>query len=937
MAKGRERQNPEFDPTRIVRPTAAPVELYFRPMLRGPEPSQLMQVAEALGGISPTLNRLASDAAAAGIAAEKNAGTWQADTEADPEVLRRKATEAIEKSGGLAPWRFQSYLEAYGQREVRDKYRKALYENIDDLSNPYNADGTVRPPEYISQRMGELYDKVGLPKDSYYINKGAAVARAEADNAFYDRLMNARRQKVLQSSADTLADGLAFSLETRPDVAAEFGPNGLVKMQLDSYYQQGGQDGNDILAKTVIKVSRGLAAAGRMEEAKKILDTVLDPPSGGVAIAKRFRADVQEEYDIIERKEREEEFREAQTRETRKSLARSSAQDSILNTLVDLQAKSATPYISMTAAERVDLAKRALAGIEAPEDIKAQILGNLADWTRVQIDAMNSPAQPNARAESMVLEAAYQNSIKMPQAEFEAYLTGLLDKGLLTFQQAQAFRTSNKSFNGLPQMDRENSSIRMQPLKTWTGMVEAQIALDGRSELQAIGARAEVEVMDAWLSAVSSQEFKTKHPDEVSASFARGRELDRIVSEKVAALRSEHSDKLKQYNLSESFDSAIKPAVAQEAGQLTETILTELAIDEGYDRASLSRRFGAIFVDRARAAWYEIRSEPGQPAMSMEQRRTKFYSMLPDIADTLNLDLRERPDTLGLPQNLLNIVRSATAPDQGVVASAIAASAPAGIVASPADISRGLTASGTGAIRPAPTVLAPGPADAYFKSEAALFDKGTAASRAYQNLLRAAAGGPPSPDAVSAHNAAKRDLSKTAADMISEMSSTTPSQRFNTGMLDYYQQTHGVKSEFAANKPLFKFSPSGVLIARRTYNERDSLRAGETVENGMVYSLTPAATAKYWTAKAIIGYTAEEIKSGRTTEGITIGKAEQDANEFLYFQSTDELQAAVDEYNSSKGRSGYIAEYGLKMSGMTYADFRERQLFLLNLRKPFGR
>lgn len=901
MAKGNERQNPEFDPTRIVRPTAAPVDLYFRPMLRGPEPSQLMQVAEALGGISPTLNRLASDAAAAGIAAEKNAGTWQAETEKNPEVLRRKATEAIEKAGGLAPWRFQSYLEAYGQREVRDKYRKALYENIDDLSNPYNADGTLRSVDYISQKMQEMYEKVGLPTDSYYIQKGAAAARAEADNSFYDRLMNARRQKVIQSNSETLADGLAFTLETKPDLAAEFADGGLVKMQLDLYYQQGGQDGNEILAKTVISTANGLASQGNYDRAKKLLDLVLDPPKGGAAIGRRFRASVQESLDVIERKERDEEFQDAQRRESRKDIARTSARESLLNTLVDRQTKAPNNYISMTAAERTELVKQVLSGVEAPEDIKTAISGDLTDWVRVQTDAMNRPPAADERAQNMVLETIYQDSISLSPKELDDRVTGLMEKGLITFPQAMAMRERNKQYHSLSPFDREASSLRLAPLRNWTGLLPEQIASDGRVEIAGIAARAEVEVMDAFLSHVNSPEFKAKNPNEATAASARNEVLDRLVSERVSKLRTEHAGKLEQYNLTKSFDATVGQQYSAEADAFIPVALSSLGMqpDGGVEYTSLASRASQILLDRIRSEWGSIAAESGAAPMTLEQRRRELYRRIPDIKDRFYLELRNNPDSLGIPSQLSNIIKANTRPP--------AAGTTVGGVEGKAGALQPVS-QGVGEFKSEGILARGAEYNAIFPSENDLVSTASETSR-LANEARAV------PEMRAKHDESKARLGQLAEKIIQEMR-TTSVRDINFGNVPKtLQRAPGALPDL----PLYEIRPDGVYVLSGLDGSR---------------SPSPLMTRRYWAAKALTGYTQDEILGATTTEGVKIPKQNLDATEYLYFKSAQEFADAVDAFTKSAGKSGIIADRYLPLTGMTFEEFRSAQFNLIGTRKP---
>ena len=95
-------------------------------------------------------------------------------------------------------------------------------------------------------------------------------------------------------------------------------------------------------------------------------------------------------------------------------------------------------------------------------------------------------------------------------------------------------------------------------------------------------------------------------------------------------------------------------------------------------------------------------------------------------------------------------------------------------------------------------------------------------------------------------------------------------------------------------------------------------------------------TNRYWGAKSLIGYSPEELKSGKTSEGVDITRNERDASQYLYFQSAADFQKALDEYAASTGKKGLIAESYLELSGMTFEEFRKAQLNLIGLRKPLG-
>jgi hypothetical protein len=907
-----QRQTPQFDPTRIVQPTATPIDTYFRPMLRQPEPSSLMQVAEALGGISPQLGRLASDAMAANIAAQKEYGEYEASTEKDPEVLRRKATEAIENSGGIAPWRYQAFLEAYGQRMVRDKYRNALWNNLDDLSNPYNSDGTVRAPTYIAEQMSKMYQDAGIPENSYFINKGAAAARAEADNSFYDRLMAARRQKVLEKSEEVLRDGLQFSIETAHDISSVFGPKGAIKALTDEYYRQGGQDGDKIMVDTVIATARGAAAEGNYDRALRLLRYPLDEKVGERTLGNRYRPELQQVYDQLYERSREAELNEARDTEALKGTALLAGQDRVLAVLLEERRKG--QVINLDETQVVETVDRELSGVNMKDDISAAVRARLIDWTRNKIEHLNNKTKREERSDTSALNEVFKQARVLPRKEFENRLGYLLDNDIIDMASYERLRTVNQSMNGLQEVDRQRmmAGIRTIDGFAWTGMTEQQIAADGRAELSAIGDRASIEVMDAFFAEINGQAFRQKYPDEIERSMANSQVLDRLIREKQSQLRANYQTRLAQYDLTTSFDTVVGPKYEAEMDNFMPIVFGSIEgvqLDD-VTKARVTPYLSVALLDRYRDAWGSIASSPGEPPMTMEQRKREFYRRVPDIKEQFLIDVRTKPEQF-VSQSFVNLIRPAP-PKAGVVELPGEGKTTA---APTLPLSRTITPDGaTSAIKPAATVAVPNVAyHAVFKSESDLYDLNVKA----QAAAAAAFANPKDAATVARHDAVKSEVNKAADQVIADLGSTTVGQiepsMIPTAWAVNFAQLRG--------KPMYQYREDGLHVMMN--------REGE-------YGRSKVITDKYLAAKAMVGYTEAELLAGRTAEGVNITPAMRDATEFLYFKSVADFDKAVNEYNSSTGKKGVIAERYLGMSGLSFEDFRRAQMALLGTRKPIG-
>lgn len=893
-----QRQNPQFDPQRIVQPTATPIDTYFRPMLRQPEQPKILQVAAALSDISPQLGRLASDAMAANIAAQKEYGEYEASTEKDPEVLRRKATEAIEGAGGIAPWRYQAFLEAYGQRLVRDKYRNALYENLDDLSNPYNADGTVRPPTYVAEQMNKLYEQAGIPTESYFMNKGAAAARAEADNSFYERLMGARRQKVMDASRDTLADGIQFAIDTNPDMSALFGKNGAIKVLSDRYYQNGGQDGDDIVATGVLNAAKGLAAEGDYDRALDLLRFPIEEKIGDRTMGARHRARLQEAYDIIERKSRDAELSDYQNMEARKGIAMTSVQDKVM---AELQAKKQnTRFLSMDMTDIMELVDKNMSGVNMEEGIKLGVRGRMVDWTRNYIDALNRPEQKDPRSENIAYAEAFKNSQTMDVPTFREYAMGALSNELITAPQFNTLMQQNQAFNSMSDTDRQQMNLRLGTISgtSWTGLAASQIARDAQAELEGIGNRATSDIMAKFFAEVNSPEFKQKYPDEIQQAMARDQVMSRLVGEAQSSLLSQHRGKIDQANLAASFDATMGEDIKAEASAFSAAVLADIPeIPEGYFATGLGRRISSIMYERIRSEWGRLMSEPGQPAMTLEQRKRAMYERLPDIADKLQIELTTAPEKLGLPVNYVTILRGAAAPAE------LGDSTSAAVVR---PVSRGIEEFKTGAWFDRRLEYNP-----LFPSEPKMVE-------AAREVLRFAAEAQASPEKRVLHNESKARFSKSAENFLDELRTITPRKAIKTNRDSLPPALFGMNGP-AADTPLYQFKEDGVYSTVRLNGES---------------KINDIATRRYWAAKALVGYTADELSKGMTSDGVKISKENLDATEYLYFRSVEDFSKAMDEYANSGGKTGIIAETFLPLSGMSFADFRSEQLGLLRDRKP---
>lgn len=431
MAK--QRINPEFSPDRVVQPTSSPVDVYFRPMLRAPDVAKQLELAKALQDLAPQLERFTSDAVAFASQAERAAGEIDALNAPDQATLRRKATEAIEKAGGIAPWRYQAFLEATGARLVRDGYQSKLYESLEDLSEPTNADGTARDPDYVTQRMSEFYKEVGIPEDSFFIQKGAANAKMAADRTFMDRITLMRAEKVKLKAENDLRDSITFALQTTPleNLDELFtGPGGRITAAMNAHYANGFGSGNDVLMTSMQAWAESLAAEHDYDGARKVVGFLMKNPVGGRKIGDRFTPLLKKKMEEIDDEERKYQANEIQLKEMRQRAILNDATDQFYRMYQEKsqanQEAGRGGYVSLTMGQREEAADKILAGMKGfSEQEKQEIKGRVMEGMRVFEEAQNNT---NA-SDPMVYADLTNKASSMAPEEFKPLLLGQLAQG----------------------------------------------------------------------------------------------------------------------------------------------------------------------------------------------------------------------------------------------------------------------------------------------------------------------------------------------------------------------------------------------------------------------------------------------------------------------------------------------------------------------------
>jgi hypothetical protein len=540
----------------------------------------------------------------------------------------------------------------------------------------------------------------------------------------------------------------------------------------------------------------------------------------------------------------------------------------------------------------------------------------------------------------MALDGAYQQSQFMPPAEFNAYITGMLDKDLISFGQAQELRQQNKNFFSQSESDRAHVATALSSISEfrWTGLEKGQIAIDGQSKLNSIGNEASLRVMTAYTAKINSLEFRKSYPDDTQRSLAQNQVFDEIVSKEKADLLAKHSKMISEYDLSASYEANFGAFAKEEIPSFMADVLTDLGFEKGLESSRLGARLGQYFDAELKSEWAALSAESGAPPLTLSDRRQKMHAIVENVKDRFLDTLQNNPQLLNLSPTLSTSLKNKQAEKSGSMGTGELQAA-RGTVSSVTDVSRSISTD-----NPSKSVIRGSSVPWFgdkntvtpvFESESALFDTASRASKTYRSIILATENGSFTPEMQQQHNIDKAAMNVEAERYISDFTSTTirTVSPYSPWRPEGWANGRWRSLPNDRDVPLFIFRDDGVYVAVRGFSAVEPTRSGDIVDNKVVYTPQTDLNARYWAAKAVTGYSKDEVTSGRTAEGVRITPAQLDPREFLLFKSPEEFSTALAEYTATSGKSGFIAEL-LPRTGVTYEVFRATQLKLLGMRKP---
>lgn len=892
---------PQFDPTRIVQPTANPVDLYFRPVLAQPDVTQQLQVAKAFENMLPQLQRLSSDAMAFGIKQEKSAGVIEALNEPNAGAMLKKATQYIEKAGGLAPWRYQSYLETAGARLARDNYQAELYKQMDRLANPFKEDGTVQDPNFITEEMAKLYQAAGIPADSYYMNKGAAEAKANIDQAFLSRAMLIRADRVKTQTEIDLKDRVMYLLETTTaqDYDKLLAPGGVMETDLKVFNSKGYGDGRDIFAAAVKARSEALTAQGDFDEAKALVSSALNHRIGPETVGKgRFAAVLEAQLGDIEKARDAKDEHDEVMRARREATSSQHVLDDVRGQLQKRKAAAGDAFMPVSYGEAITMAEESVKRLNIDPSLRDAAVSRAVENIIGIANAMNSP-RPD---DPSVAANMAQQSLNLNPQNYQDFV----DAGYAAVRSGNMSLSTWESIRGRAETNMEIVREVGQQLAQvgqvsglndvgWTGRSREAFGPDSAEKLAQIG-------QEAYLAA--QQETYAEYPELAKKYAGNKAALASAMSslfatklrERKNQLMQEHGEFIKMADRTEGFQVTWGKISAQ-VEEFATAAVKSMSPDNEMDAYALRVELMNQIQRRFETAFETVNDKP-----DIERFRYLQSQMVPIIRET-TIALRNNPAALdALTPEARNQIQGSMQQVLKPGATPTGEQPMAGVVAPPG--------SGDSPVQASTWTL--------FGKVALTPSESNVATLA--TSIRNANITPESSETAKASfDKSKAELQANAMEAIKALQSVS--------LRDYNIKLGKGWLGGGGDSPAFQIREDGLYV-----DQFNPLTWGPT--NPPV--LDKRATEQYWVYKSLVGYTPEELKAKRTAEGLTIGPAMSDPTTFLFFTSTEDFRKAADEYVKSGGTKGFIAETVFPMlpPGTAFDKFKEAQMRLLQVRKP---
>ena len=269
-------QIPNFDPFRSITPAAGMGDFYRQPGMMSIPDTGLGQIADALQGLSPTLNTFIGKQADAANEAQMTQGQIDAerlDAEQAREVSRGNFVK-LEKDGvipeGASPFRLAAMQQAVGKKTVEAGLRDVLNQNIQRFSDPFNEED---PAAFVQDQFVEMTQGMG-----FYAQAAATEALDAVERNFLNRTSLLRAERIVEQNRNDLTssgyqifhadyDGIEFPVAEMTKRLQE---------SADEHYKNTGESGRDQLLQSVQAAAMAAARDGDIEDAEDYIAAFRD-------------------------------------------------------------------------------------------------------------------------------------------------------------------------------------------------------------------------------------------------------------------------------------------------------------------------------------------------------------------------------------------------------------------------------------------------------------------------------------------------------------------------------------------------------------------------------------------------------------------------------------------------------------------------------------
>lgn len=907
MAK--ERINPQFDMQRVVQPIASPVDIYYRPNMVAPDTTRQLQIVRALQDLNPQLQRLTSDAMSMMIERESQAGQMEAMTLPE-EVLRRKATEWIEKSGGVAPWRYQSALETAGARLVRDKYQSKLYAQLDSLSEPFNADGTVRNPNEVTAAMDAAYTDAGIPAGSFFMQRGATAAKTQIDEAVMQKVNAMRLEKVKAKASTDLMDSVFAELNVTPGEDLTDKLNGQIKVLMDQYYAQGYGSGDDVLVKAFDARIDVEIARKNYDQSRYLVTYLMENGIAGRKIGGAYTKQLQDKLEAIDKAEESDDERDYARADRADNRVITAAGRLAFTRLQEMKMAN-NGYLNLTLDQAREMAsKEILPAIkDATDDQKARLMGVITDAVMTTQLQVNTPGPGNPRLARELKKLAQVDPDAAEKQATDARMAGDLDQR--DWEQVLAVVDTSKSYPPEVTEQINGSSAGLRGV-SWTNMDPSTIDPALRGKFAAAGNDASELLEDRIRAYADDPKFRELMVSNRRAAMSQLREYTRSETKKIQAdLQAQFYSDMEVADVTAA-SGAVLAGLEKERGIGAAALIRKLGVtEESEDYETIVLTVNAAVDSELNALVSSLATIP-----NMAGRRAAAAAQLPKIIQQLGAEMKNNPKKY-FGTSLSNTIGTSQAQAISNLGKPSPA-APAEVQLRPGQVAGEAVSPNTWSIF----------------SQRAMSGREATVGRTAQEVssLNTEITVNPSAEQQAKFNDAKRRLGNDAVDALGELTGGMTLSEYlgspnTTAGLEAARQALELRKDPSLKAAAFEVRPDGIYAL-----DGDNWRTGQKIRND-------AVTNKYWVYKSLTGYSPKEITSGKTKEGLDITPPFMDPNSLLFFRSKEEFANADREYQESGGESGYIADTllpTLQKAGyaISYGDLVAAQAKLIRLRLP---